>query len=76
MLTRSLTLTPTPTPTTPPPRQVKNMTSGKGGAKEFKDYLKIPDEEKKGLSTLSDQKKLDVFQVPPTLTTLTTPTPS
>mmetsp|Transcript_16122 Transcript_16122/g.37579 ORF Transcript_16122/g.37579 Transcript_16122/m.37579 type:complete len:665 (-) Transcript_16122:220-2214(-) len=40
--------------------EVKHMMKGKG---EFKDYLKVADEEKKGLSTLGDKERADVYEV-------------
>jgi len=45
------------------PRDVKHMFSGKGGSKDFKEYLKFDDDLKKGLSNLDDSDRMDVLRV-------------
>lgn len=44
-------------------KEVKHMISGKGGAKDFKDYLSLPDDQKKGLNNLDDDARMEVYRV-------------
>jgi hypothetical protein len=50
------------TPFLTPPSQVKHITrGGKVQARNLREYLQVPDEEKKGLATMTPEQKQDVL---------------